>query len=120
MNGSLTQARNAATAHRDTLLLAAWNRAETREFVRSRIYLTGGVPEQYITNDALEAIYRATDGIPRLVTQVASHALSLAAEQGCHLLDKMLHRSRWADLQQLPPPTKPESLQFAKPQHRAA
>jgi len=95
--------------------LQPWNRAETREFVRSRIYHTGGVPEQIFTNDALEAIYRATDGIPRLVTQVASHALSLAAEQGCHLLDKMLIEVAWADLQQLPPPTKPESLQFAKP-----
>lgn len=94
--------------------LHAWNRAETREFVRSRIYHAGGVPEQIFTHDALEAIYRATDGIPRLVTQVASHALSLAAEQGCHTLDKSMIEVAWADLQQLPPPAKHESLQFAK------
>jgi type II secretory pathway predicted ATPase ExeA len=96
--------------------LHAWNRAETREFVRSRIYHAGGVPEQIFTHDALEAIYRATDGIPRLVTQVASHALSLAEEQGRHSLDKSMIEAAWADLQQLPPPSKSEPLQFGKPE----
>lgn len=96
--------------------LHAWNRAETREFVRSRIYHVGGVPEQIFTHDALEAIFRATDGIPRLVTQVASHALSLAEEQGRHTLDKSMIEAAWADLQQLPPPSKPESIQFGKPE----
>jgi type II secretory pathway predicted ATPase ExeA len=96
--------------------LHAWNRGETREFVRSRIYHAGGIPEQIFTHDALDAIFRATDGIPRLVTQVASHALSLAAEQGRHTLDKSLLEAAWADLQQLPPPSKGESLQFGKPE----
>ncbi len=94
--------------------LHAWNRAETREFVRSRIYHAGGVPEQIFANDALEAIYRATDGIPRLVTQIGSHALCLAAEQGRHTLDKSLIEAAWADLQQLPPPTTVTSSAFTK------
>lgn len=94
--------------------LHAWNRAETREFVRSRIYQAGGVPEQIFANDALEAIYRATDGIPRLVTQIGSHALCLAAEQGRRTLDKSLIEAAWADLQQLPPPTSISSPAFAK------
>lgn len=94
--------------------LHAWNRAETREFVRSRIYHAGGVPEQIFNNDALEAIYRATDGIPRLVTQIGSHALSLAEEQGRRSLDKSLIEAAWADLQQLPPPATVTSPAFAK------
>jgi type II secretory pathway predicted ATPase ExeA len=94
--------------------LHAWNRAETREFVRSRIYHAGGVPEQIFNNDALEAIYRATDGIPRLVTQIGSHALCLAAEQGRRSLDKALIEAAWADLQQLPPPSTLTSSAFAQ------
>lgn len=100
--------------------LHAWNRGETREFVRSRIYHAGGIPEQIFTHDALDAIFRATDGIPRLVTQVASHALSLAEELGRPLLDKALIETAWADLQQLPPPSKNESLQFGKPEASAS
>jgi type II secretory pathway predicted ATPase ExeA len=84
--------------------LQHWNRGETREYVRSQIYLAGGVPEQLFTNAALDAIYRATDGVPRLINQICDHALIMAAEAGRHQLDKNEIEAAWADLQQLPMP----------------
>ncbi len=56
------------------------------------------------TEGALESIYRATDGVPRLVNQVCDHALLLAHTAGVHQLTDRQIEQAWADLQQLPTP----------------
>jgi hypothetical protein len=56
------------------------------------------------TDDALDAIYRATDGIPRLINQVCDHALLLAYAGGVDRLNAAGIEEAWSDLQQLPTP----------------
>ena len=84
--------------------LEGFERAETMEYVRTQIRLAGGSPEQSFTADALEAVHRATDGIPRLINQVCDHALILAYAGGCRQLGTPAIEEAWADLQQLPTP----------------
>jgi hypothetical protein len=57
-----------------------------------------------LTSDALDAIHRATDGIPRLINQVCDHALLLAYAGGVRQLPAAAIDEAWADLQQLPTP----------------
>jgi hypothetical protein len=84
--------------------LQSFNYDETLAFVKSAIGSAGGKWEAIFTPDALDAVYRATDGIPRLVNQVCDHALMLAYVGGVRRLDKSGIEEAWADLQQLPTP----------------
>jgi type II secretory pathway predicted ATPase ExeA len=84
--------------------LQSFNYDETLAFVKSAVALAGGKWETILTADALDAVYRATDGIPRLVNQVCDHALMLAYAGGVRRLDKSGIEEAWADLQQLPTP----------------
>lgn len=84
--------------------LQAFDRSETREYIRAQVEWAGGEPDRIFTAGALEAIHRATDGIPRLVNQVCDHALILACAAGVEALDKPQIEEAWADLQQLPTP----------------
>ena len=86
------------------------NRDETFDFVRSGIVAAGGDPGAIFTEDALKAIYNATDGVPRLINQLADHALMMAALGEQRVIDGSGVEEAWADLQQLPiawnePPT---------------
>lgn len=78
--------------------------AQTRHYVISQISAVGGDAERIFTPDALDAIYRATDGIPRLINQVCDHALILALAGGRRQLTAAAIEEAWADLQQLPTP----------------
>src|SRR6185503_508522 len=53
---------------------------------------------------ALRSIHTASDGIPRLVSQLCDHALMLAALGGHRQLGPAGIEEAWADLQQLPAP----------------
>jgi hypothetical protein len=64
----------------------------------------GAELDEVFSPDALDAVYRATDGIPRLINQVCDHALVLADAEGRRPLDARLVESAWAELQQLPSP----------------
>jgi type II secretory pathway predicted ATPase ExeA len=80
------------------------NREETVEYVRQQVLRVGGQPGQVFTNDALQMVYRATDGIPRLINQVCDHALLLAHLGGVKPVPAPGIEEAWADLQQLPLP----------------
>ena len=56
--------------------------------------------------DAVRAIYRAADGVPRVVNQLADHSLVLQHLQGRFALPLTADEieQAWADLQQLPAP----------------
>lgn len=84
--------------------LQAFTRPQTEAFVRHQIALAGGDPERIFPADAVDALYRATGGIPRLVIQVADHAMFLAFAAGRPSLNWQLVEEAWADLQQLPGP----------------
>ena len=54
--------------------------------------------------EACQAVYKATDGVPRLINQLCDHALLLAYAAGQRQLDAAQVEEAWADLQQLPTP----------------
>jgi type II secretory pathway predicted ATPase ExeA len=93
--------------------LEPMNRAETFDYVRSQLAAVGGQAgtpagksdgRSLFTDDALDAVFRATDGVPRLVNQVCDHALLLALSGGQTTVDAAGVDEAWADLQQLPTP----------------
>jgi len=84
--------------------LEGLDRNETFEYAKAQLRSAGGNPDQVFTTESLDAIYRATDGIARLINQVCDHALILAFANGIHSLDKSVIEEAWADLQQLPTP----------------
>ena len=80
------------------------DRAETFDYVRTQIRLVSGDPARLFNSDALEAVYRASDGIARLINQVCDHALVLGFQAGKRPVGADLVEAAWADLQQLPTP----------------
>lgn len=91
--------------------LESLNRDETIAFIQAQVRAVGGEPEQVFGDDALRAVYQATDGIPRLINQVCDHALMLASLGGRRQLDAPTIEEAWADLQQLPTPWQPASAE---------
>ena len=72
--------------------------------MRAQIVAAGGEPARVFTDEALGSIYRASDGIPRLINQVCDHALILASLGGVRPVTGEVIDEAWADLQQLPAP----------------
>jgi len=93
--------------------LQSLNYEETSEYVRSQIAMAGGDPEQVFDEDAFAAIHQATDGVPRLVNQVCDHALVLAVVNEQQPVDARMIEEAWADLQQLPAPSRAASSEAA-------
>ncbi len=84
--------------------LESFERAETRDYVRFQIAVSGGRAEQCFAADACDAVHRATDGIPRLVNQVCDHAMLLAYANERRPIQGEDIEEAWSDLQQLPTP----------------
>ncbi len=82
--------------------LQPMNREQTAEFVRHQFRCVNIDPKQIITRDALENVYIASEGIPRLANQVMDHALILAIANDQYPISAALIQEAWADLQQLP------------------
>lgn len=93
------QQRIAARAY-----LEPFDRGETAAFVRHQLQQAGAGQAQIFTPDALDAIYQATDGVPRLINQICDHALLLAYANGAEQIDQHGIEEAWSDLQQLPTP----------------
>lgn len=90
--------------------LEALDQHDIFEYIRNQLRWCGGNPDELMTDDALQAVYRATNGIPRLVNQLCNHALVMAAAGGKEQLLGEVVEEAWADLQQLPaPPAAPAS-----------
>jgi hypothetical protein len=53
---------------------------------------------------AIAAVHKLTDGVPRLINQLCDHALLAAAAQQATMIDQRIVEMAWADLQQLPAP----------------
>ena len=59
---------------------------------------------EVFTDDACQSVYRATEGVPRLINQLCDHALLVALSDGRRRLEAAHIEEAWADLQQLPTP----------------
>ena len=84
--------------------LESFNRAETQEYIHSQLDKAGGRGERVFPKEACQAVYRATDGVPRLINQLCDHALLLAYTRGRRQVGSAGVEEAWADLQQLPTP----------------
>ena len=95
--------------------LQPFTKPQTEGFVRHQIALAGGDPHRIFSPDALEAVHRASGGIPRLVNQICDHALFLAFAYGREGIDWQLVEEAWADLQQLPGPWNDSAARTTRP-----
>lgn len=84
--------------------LQAFSYDETAAFVKAQIEHCGGQLDRVIAGDAIGALYRASDGVPRLINQIGDHALLLAYLAKLHPVNKAAIEEAWSDLQQLPTP----------------
>ncbi|HVA46865.1 MAG TPA: AAA family ATPase [Pirellulales bacterium] len=83
--------------------LEALDYSQTQQFIVAQLAAPAGA-QAIFTPDALEAVYRATDGVARLINQVCDHALTLAFAGGAQQIDRAGVEEAWSDLQQLPTP----------------
>lgn len=84
--------------------LSALGREETFQYVRAQVIAAGQDPQALFTDDALEAVFAATDGVPRLVNQLGDQLMWMVQETGVSPLDELIVQQAWSELQQLPAP----------------
>lgn len=89
-------------AHR--CYLAPLGREETFQYLRSQVAAVGIDPNKLFAQDGLEAIFTATDGVPRLINQIGDQLVWLVGETGYAPIDAAIVQQAWADLQQIPAP----------------
>ncbi|MGQ9505857.1 MAG: ExeA family protein [Thermogutta sp.] len=87
--------------------LDALNRADTFRYVRTQVARAGATAERLFPESALQAVYHATGGVPRLINQICDHALVLAYADGIEEVTAELVQEAWSDLQQIPIPWGP-------------
>jgi type II secretory pathway predicted ATPase ExeA len=84
--------------------LGSFTNVETCQYVRAQTAAAGGDPAGLWTDEALQAVHRKTDGVPRLINQLCDHTLLMAAASNTRRLDEQHVEEAWANLQQLPLP----------------
>jgi hypothetical protein len=89
-------------AHR--CYLAPFSREETFQYLRAQVAAVGIDPARLFAQDGLEAIFIATDGVPRLINQIADQLVWLVGETGYAPIDAAIVQQAWSDLQQIPAP----------------
>jgi type II secretory pathway predicted ATPase ExeA len=89
-------------AHR--CYLAPFSREETFQYLRAQVAAVGIDPAKLFAQDGLEAIYIATDGVPRLINQIGDQLVWLVGETGYAPIDAAIVQQAWSELQQIPAP----------------
>jgi type II secretory pathway predicted ATPase ExeA len=84
--------------------LGPFGREETAQFVRAQVAASSVSPDEIFASDAWEAIFEATDGVPRLVNQLCDRALVEACATNRARIDRRMIQAAWSDIQQLPTP----------------
>lgn len=82
--------------------LAPLHHLEVRDYLAGKLALAGGDLERVFSAEAVEAIYRASEGIPRLVDQLADQSMDSAASEGESMISADRVRMVWSRLHQLP------------------
>ncbi len=94
--------------------LPSLNRVQTGEYVIHRLGVAGCRNEQLFTPDAVERIYAASGGVPRLINQICDNALLTAYGRDersidGHLIDLVLERDGSLSLQGAAHPESPST-----------
>lgn len=84
--------------------LAPFGREETLAYIRSQVSAAGAQPEEFFTQAGLEAMFAATDGIPRLINQLGNQLAWSAEERSTLPINEAAVQAAWAEIQQLPAP----------------
>jgi type II secretory pathway predicted ATPase ExeA len=84
--------------------LESFTRDQTQEYLRAQITAAGGAVSRVFAPEVAQAVFAATDGVPRLVNQLCDHALLLAYSGGRRQVQPSDIEEAWADMQQLPTP----------------
>jgi type II secretory pathway predicted ATPase ExeA len=95
--------------------LAALTRAETTQYIRAQIAASHVDADQFFAGPAYDAIFTATDGVPRLVNQICDRALVFADSRRLERIDAAVVQAAWADLQQLPSAWEPAKTSTGSP-----
>ncbi|MDB4458918.1 AAA family ATPase, partial [bacterium] len=95
--------------------LEAMSRTETTRYVVEHVVRVGGDGEGLFPDEACRVIHEVTDGYPRLVNQVADHALMLAATRGVSAITEDCVREAWADVQSIPATFQPQMPAMSEP-----
>lgn len=85
--------------------LEPWSRSETQAYIQAQLQKVSPEGDRVMLAEAAQAVFQATNGIPRLVNQLCDYALLWAWKHGHRQLDGRMVEEAWAELQQLPPPT---------------
>lgn len=88
---------------------------ETQSYVWSVLRSAGGRAEMIFSEDSCDRVYRATEGVPRLINQLCDHSLVLAFADQQKTVSPACVDEAWADLQQLPLPETAESVEPSQP-----
>ena len=92
--------------------LSALSRQETEDYVRHRLVVAGGEGKAAFTADALIAVHRASQGIPRLINLVCDRALLAGYVAGSRQIDTPMVRRAAAEVL-APPAGRPRRRQAA-------
>lgn len=84
--------------------LGPFRREETNQFVRAQVAASGASADELFTRDSWDALFEATDGVPRLINQVCDLAVAKAVGANREKVDRAAIQAAWAELQQLPAP----------------
>jgi type II secretory pathway predicted ATPase ExeA len=84
--------------------LESFTRDQTREYLQAQLAAAGGVASRIFAPEVAQAVFAATDGVPRLINQLCDHAFLLAYSGGRRQVQVHDIEEAWADLQQLPTP----------------
>ncbi|MDB5341721.1 MAG: ATPase [Schlesneria sp.] len=82
--------------------LDSFDRASAADYIDYRITWAGGRTGEIFTTEALDLIYRASDGVPRCINQLCDHALLLAYVAEQKPVTAATIREALKDLRQLP------------------
>ena len=91
---------------------------ETQRYVHCKIEWAGGDPASVFEPTAIDAIYRASDGIPRLIEQLADQAILQSGIQAQRPIPASRIGAVWTQLNQLPNPwSEPELTRYPSAQN---
>ena len=93
---------------------------ETLAYLRTQVMAAGLAWEELFAAGCDDAVYRVTEGVPRLINQVCDQALVLVAESN-RLVTPADIASAWRVIQRLPAPAglEPDAAPCSRPSHTA-
>ncbi|MFN6413929.1 MAG: ExeA family protein [Planctomycetota bacterium] len=96
--------------------LTPLSHSETLHYIQKKIELAGADPSAIFEPAALDAIFRASDGIPRLIEQLADQAILQSGTQAQKPIPASRIGAVWTQLHQLPNPwSEPELTRHPQP-----